>query len=119
MKLSFRIAVLLRRQSSWRLSAFSPMTITIEVSMLGDLPTSSERIVSTVPSNNDVNPYGVAFVPQGFREGGPFDPGDILVSDFNNNMNQQGTGTTIVRITPGGACRSSSRARWDWDSQRR
>ena len=71
-------------------------------SILGQLPTSPERIVSTVPLNGDVNPYGVAFVPQHFREGGPLEPGDILVSNFNNNQNQQGTGTTIVKINPGG-----------------
>ena len=29
-------------------------------------------------------------------------PGDVLVSNFNNSSNLQGTGTTIVRITPGG-----------------
>jgi DNA-binding beta-propeller fold protein YncE len=71
-------------------------------SILGQLPTSSERIVSTVPANRDVNPYGVAFVPQGFPEGGLLEPGDILVSNFNNNQNQQGTGTTIVKINSNG-----------------
>jgi hypothetical protein len=59
-------------------------------------------VVSTVPSNGDVNPYGVAFVPSGFP-GGQLNPGDILVSNFNNNQNLQGTGTTIVRVTPLGA----------------
>jgi hypothetical protein len=68
----------------------------------GFLP--NQRIVSTVPPNGDVNPYGVAFVPRGFQSGaGPLRPGDILVSNFNNNMNLQGTGTTIVRVTAGGA----------------
>ena len=70
--------------------------------ILSQLPTASQRIVSTVPANGDVNPYGVAFVPNGFREGGPLEPGDILVSNFNNSANLQGTGTTIVRITPTG-----------------
>ena len=56
-------------------------------------------VASTVPSNGDVNPYGVAFVPSGFP-GGQLNPGDILVSNFNNNQNLQGTGTTIVRVTP-------------------
>jgi hypothetical protein len=69
------------------------------LSILGQLPTSSERIVSTVPTNGDQNPYGVAFVPEGFAEGGPLQPGDILVSNFNGSANLQGTGTTIVRIT--------------------
>jgi hypothetical protein len=44
-----------------------------------------------------VNPHGVAFVPPGFQSGtGPLQPGQILVSNFDNNMNLQGTGTTIV-----------------------
>jgi hypothetical protein len=60
-------------------------------------------IYSTVPPNGDVNPYGVAFVPQGFQSGtGPLRPRQILVSNFNNNMNLQGTGTTIVRVSSTG-----------------
>jgi hypothetical protein len=58
--------------------------------------------VSTVPSNGDVNPYGVAFVPPRFAFGGTIQPGDILVSNFNNSANLQGTGTTIVSVTPSG-----------------
>jgi hypothetical protein len=57
---------------------------------------------STVPPNKDVNPYGVAFVPSGFPQGGPLHVGDILVSNFNNRKNLQGTGTTIVDIAPNG-----------------
>jgi hypothetical protein len=60
-------------------------------------------IYSTVPPNGDLNPYGVAFVPPGFQSGsGPLLPGQILVSNFNNNMNLQGTGTTIVRVSSSG-----------------
>lgn len=67
----------------------------------GFLP--NQMIVSTVPLNGDVNPYGVAFVPEGFQHGlGPLRPGDILVSNFNNKMNLQGTGTTIVRVSKSG-----------------
>jgi hypothetical protein len=58
--------------------------------------------VSTVPGNGDTNPYGVAFVPFGFPPGGPLNPGDILVSNFNNSNGLSGTGTTIVRVTPAG-----------------
>jgi hypothetical protein len=58
------------------------------------------RAVSTVPANGDVNPYGVAFVPPGFPTGGAINPGDILISNFNNTMNFQGTGTTIVDVPP-------------------
>ena len=61
------------------------------------------RAVSTVPAvNGDLNPYGVAFVPSGFLPGGNLNPGDILVSNFNNSGNIQGTGTTIVKIAPDG-----------------
>ncbi len=70
--------------------------------ILSQLSTSSERIVSTVPANGDVNPYGVAFVPSGFAKGGSLEPGDILVSNFNNSGNLQGTGTTIVKVAPTG-----------------
>ena len=58
------------------------------------------RVVSTVPGNGDVNPYGVAFVPPGFPTGGAINPGDVLVSNFNNSSNLQGTGTTIVDVPP-------------------
>ena len=57
---------------------------------------------STVPSNGDVNPYGVAFVPDGFPAGGLLAEGDVLVSNFNNGANLQGTGTTIVQLRPAG-----------------
>lgn len=57
---------------------------------------------STVPSNGDLNPYGVAFVPPGFPTGPNIAPGDLLVANFNNSDNLQGTGTTIVSISPTG-----------------
>jgi hypothetical protein len=67
----------------------------------GFLP--NQMIVSTVPANGDLNPYGVAFVPSSFQIGnGPLHPGDILVSNFNNSNNLQGTGTTIVRVSTKG-----------------
>jgi len=57
---------------------------------------------TTVPLNGDVNPYGVAFVPEGFPTGGAIAAGDVLVSNFNNSANSQGAGTTIVKLTPSG-----------------
>lgn len=57
-------------------------------------------VASTVPANQDVNPYGVAVVR---RSVGMLEHGNILVSNFNNGANLQGTGTTIVQITPEGA----------------
>lgn len=46
-----------------------------------------------------MNPYGVAVVP---RSIGKLTKGNILVSNFNNSANLQGTGTTIVQISPDG-----------------
>jgi len=57
------------------------------------------QIASTVPANGDINPYGVAVVQHSI---GTLVKGDILVSNFNNSGNAQGTGTTIVEVTPGG-----------------
>ena len=57
---------------------------------------------STIPANGDLNPYGVAFVPRNFPQGGSIAPGDVLVSNFNNFNNLQGTGTTIIKLTPTG-----------------
>ena len=56
-------------------------------------------LASTVPSNGDVNPYGVAVIP---RSTGNLGRGNTLVSNFNDKTNAQGTGTTIVQISPGG-----------------
>ena len=51
---------------------------------------------STIPANGDVNPYGVAVVP---RSQGLLHQGEVLVSNFNNGSNAQGTGTTIVQVS--------------------
>lgn len=76
--------------------------ISPDAPLLPRLSQGAVQAVSTVPPNGDVNPYGVAFVPQGFEGGGMLHPGDILVSNFNDSTNTQGTGSTIVRITPDG-----------------
>lgn len=57
------------------------------------------EIASTVPANGDVNPYGVAVVEE---TKGALTRGNILVSNFNNEANAQGMGTTIVQVTPKG-----------------
>ena len=56
-------------------------------------------LASTIPQNGDVNPYGVAVIP---RSTGDLFRGNVLVSNFNNKANVQGTGTTVVEVTPGG-----------------
>jgi hypothetical protein len=67
-------------------------------SFLGQLH-GAGQVASTVPANGDVNPYGVAVVP---ASGGRLTAGDILVSNFNDKANVQGTGTTIVQVSPAG-----------------
>jgi hypothetical protein len=70
--------------------------------IVAQLSTATSFTTSTVPANGDVNPYGVAFVPAGFPKRGLLHPGDVLVSNFNNANNLQGTGTTIVDVSPNG-----------------
>jgi hypothetical protein len=67
-------------------------------SFLGQLSAGSQ-IAKTVPANGDVNPYGVAAVP---ASAGRLTQGDILVSNFNDKANVQGTGTTLVEVSPDG-----------------
>jgi hypothetical protein len=56
-------------------------------------------VASTVPVNGDINPYGVVVAPVST---GRLVAGDVLVSNFNDSANLQGTGTTIVEVSPGG-----------------
>jgi len=67
-------------------------------SFIGPLNTVTP-IASTIPANGDVNPYGVAVVP---RSTGDLHRGNVLVSNFNDAANVQGTGTTIVQVNPNG-----------------
>ena len=60
---------------------------------------SLKTIASTVPHNGDVNPYGIFVVR---HSTGRLHRGNVLVSNFNNKANEQGTGHTIVQITPSG-----------------
>ena len=59
------------------------------------------QTVSTVPGNGDLNPYGVAFAPLSVRTGYTLQPGDLLVSNFNNSAGLSGTGHSIVLIRAG------------------
>ncbi len=57
-----------------------------------------------MPSNGDLNPYGIVNVS---TSAGKLVAGDILISNFNNagsppTGNLQGTGSTIVQLTPSG-----------------
>ncbi len=57
---------------------------------------------STIPKNGDLNPYGVAVVTHSKNR---LHRGDVLVSNFNDKANTQGTGTTIVEVAPNHAVR--------------
>lgn len=96
-----------------RIAVRAPMVVLLGASLLfvASAPVSAapaafldsfsavSTIGSTVPSNGDVNPYGVAVVP---RTTGKLVAGDVLVSNFNAKANTQGTGTTIVELAPDG-----------------
>ena len=56
-------------------------------------------IGSTVPANGDVNPYGTVLVG---KSQGSLVKGNVLISNFNSAKNLQGTGTTIVQVSPSG-----------------
>lgn len=77
---------------------------------LDTVPKEALPIATTVPPNGDQNPYGIVTVP---RSIGSLHQGDLLISNFNNheeNGGQQGTGTTIVQIPPGGSNRDPGTA---------
>jgi hypothetical protein len=63
------------------------------------ITTLSTAVPSSGPAKGDENPYGVAVVQ---RTVGRLVRGDVLVSNFNNGQNQQGTGSSIVEISPSG-----------------
>ncbi len=94
------------RQGLYRLFGAAALLAAANAGAAAQAPFVPNNIAtSTVPANGDVNPYGVAYVPSNFPSGGTIAPFDILVSNFNNKNNLQGTGTTIIKYTPnpGGA----------------
>ena len=79
-------------------AASASATAGAATSFLGQRQAGS-KIASTVPAKGDVNPYGVALVT---ASAGRLTAGDILVSNFNDKANVQGTGTTLVQVSPSG-----------------
>lgn len=59
--------------------------------------TTDVLLGSTTPNDGDINPYAIWPVT---RSVGSVRAGDILVDNFNNKSNDQGTGTTIVDVHP-------------------
>lgn len=54
-------------------------------------------LINTVPDNGDQNPYAIFVAPV---SSGAVKQGDVLVDNFNNASNLQGTGSTIVDYRP-------------------
>src|SRR5579872_19165 len=55
-------------------------------------------IGSTIdPINGDVNPYGLDIAK---TDAGKLEAGDLVVCNFNDSANVQGTGTTIIALHP-------------------
>jgi sugar lactone lactonase YvrE len=79
-------------------SATATATQTPRAAFIAPL-TAANTLGSTVPGNGDVNPYGLVLVPSSV---GKLSAGDLLVSNFNDKENNQGTGTTIDQLTTAG-----------------
>jgi hypothetical protein len=54
-------------------------------------------LISTVPENGDQNPYAIVVAPV---SAGSVQKDDVLITNFNNDGNLQGLGTTIVDYNP-------------------
>src|ERR1035437_912433 len=94
--------------TSWRRASFAAAILGGGLLAAAPIPAAAahaiigepnRQIASTIPANGDLNPYGLAVIP---RSNGHLKAGDALVSNFNNAGNLQGTGTTIVEISPSG-----------------
>jgi hypothetical protein len=79
---------------------FAPYPVFASSGAFVNMFSMNTQVASTVPANGDINPYGVVVVP---RSSGALVKGNILVSNFNNANNLQGTGTTIVQVAPNGS----------------
>jgi hypothetical protein len=89
----------LQYNAAGRSARLAALILTVIVAVAGAHAHSITEVASTIPSNGDINPYGIAVVP---TTTGSLVQGNILVSNFNNSNNLQGTGTTIVQISPSG-----------------
>jgi len=67
------------------------------ISQFTHVSTLASTVPASGPALGDQNPDGAAVVPQ---TTGKLLRGDVLVSNFNNAENQQGTGSSIVEVLP-------------------
>lgn len=54
-------------------------------------------LTSTIPDSGDQNPYAIIVAPV---TSGKIQAGDVLIDNFNNSSNLQGTGSSIVDYNP-------------------
>lgn len=89
----------MKTRNSFPLFQLLTLCFTVPLLMAAAYGGSIKVVSSTVPSNGDVNPYGLVVVPVTM---GSLVQGNLLISNFNDSANLQGTGTTIVQISPNG-----------------
>jgi len=83
-------------------STFAAATVLMSLATIAAAASFIPAQGSTSPANGDLNPYGLAVVPAGFP-GTTLQPGQLLVSNFNNSAaggNIQGQGSTIIVVKP-------------------
>jgi hypothetical protein len=107
-----------RRARHYRRPAATALAVAVAVALAGGTATASgpktflgglhtlRTVAATVPGDGDVNPYGTVTVP---ASQGRLVAGSVLVSNFNDRANAQGTGTTIVEISRHGTVRTFAR----------
>ena len=93
--------------NAWRIASGGALCLAAALLVLGAAPVRAAGVLdglhhhallaSTVPDNGDLNPYAVVVAPV---SAGKIHKGDVLVDNFNNQSNLQGTGATIVIVNP-------------------
>lgn len=81
------------------LAAASPAVAKTFLDHFNTIRDIASAVPTTGPAAGDQNPYGTAVVPHSV---GDLVRGDVLVSNFNNGANQQGTGSSIMEVSPSG-----------------
>jgi sugar lactone lactonase YvrE len=94
-----RSALLLSASAALALAAAAPAAAAPYINGFSSITTLHSTVPASGPAMGDQNPYGVAVVPS---SKGDLTRGDVLVSNFNNAANHQGTGSSIVEISPTG-----------------
>ncbi len=92
------VAVLLVMAAGW------PALARAQTSGFLEIIHKHRTLASTIPDTGDLNPYAVVVAPV---SAGKIAKDDVLITNFNNLSNLQGTGVTIIAINP--ATRASTK----------